>query len=113
MGVVYAEMMRETKNIFEGLNDVTYWPYIGKGYFKCPEKILVLGESHYLTDPKLREEKENDHFLTNDVLVGDYLDQNYMLIYFLFSSVWCLPLNPLLPHSDNFFLVSSEIMMLP
>ena len=77
MGVVYAEMMRETKNIFEGLNDVTYWPYIGKGYFKCPEKILVLGESHYLTDPKLREEKENDHFLTNDVLVGDYLDQNY------------------------------------
>lgn len=77
MGVVYAEMMRETKNIFEGLNDVNYWPYIGKGYFKCPEKILVLGESHYLTDPKLREEKENDHFLTNDVLVGDYLDQNY------------------------------------
>ena len=85
MGVVYAEMMRETKNIFEGLNDVNYWPYIGKGYFKCPEKILVLGESHYLTDPKLREEKENDHFLTNNVLVGDYLNQHYTQCFSSFA----------------------------
>lgn len=85
MGVVYAEMMRETKNIFEGLNDVVYWPYIGHGYFKCREKILVLGESHYLTDPKLRVEKENDHFVTNNVLVGDYLNQHYTQCFSSFA----------------------------
>jgi hypothetical protein len=85
MGVVYAEMMRESKNIFEGLNDVIYWPYIGHGYFKCREKILVLGESHYLADPKRREEKENDHYWTNDVLVGSYLDQNYTQCFSSFA----------------------------
>ena len=74
---VYSEMMKETKSLFHNSKSVKYWPYIGKGYLKCATKILVLGESHYLTDPSKIKKMENYSGWTNEVLIWAYLDQGY------------------------------------
>lgn len=77
MGIVYNEMTKETERLFQNSKNVKYWPYIGKGYFKCKTKILVLGESHYLTDPSRIKEMENYSGWTNEVVIWVYLDQGY------------------------------------
>ena len=69
MGIVYNEMTKETERLFQNSKNVKYWPYIGKGYFKCKTKILVLGESHYLTDPSRIKEMENYSGWTNEVVI--------------------------------------------
>lgn len=77
MGIVYNEMTKETERLFQNSKNVKYWPYIGKGYFKCKTKILVLGESHYLTDLSRIKEMENYSGWTNEVVIWAYLDQGY------------------------------------
>ena len=77
MGKIYDEMIKETKHLFQNSKSVKYWPYIGKGYFECATKILVLGESHYLTDPSRIKEMENYSGWTNEVVIWAYLDQEY------------------------------------
>ena len=77
MGNIYDEMIKETKHLFQNSKSVKYWPYIGKGYFECATKILVLGESHYLTDPSRVKEMENYSGWTNEVIIWGYLDQEY------------------------------------
>lgn len=77
MGKIYDEMIKETELLFQNSKSVKYWPYIGKGYFKCATKILVLGESHYLTDPSRVKEMENYSGWTNEVIIWAYLNQEY------------------------------------
>lgn len=77
MGKIYDEMLEKSEQLFKNSKNVKYWPYIGKGYFESKTKILVLGESHYSSDIKLRDGKEEYPWLTNEVLIADYLDQGY------------------------------------
>ena len=78
MGIIYSGMMKESERLFRNSENVNYWPYIGKGYFNCSTKILVLGDSHYLPDPSKRKKMECEYpWWTNEVVIADYLDQGY------------------------------------
>lgn len=77
MDEIYCGFFKETEKLFKGSKSVRYWPYIGKGYFECPVKILVLGESHYLRNQNEREKMEQYPWWTNEVVVSDYLGQGY------------------------------------
>lgn len=77
MGKIYESAVKMSENLFRNSKYVNYWPYIGKGYFNCAEKILVLGDSHYLSDVSRRSEIEKYHTLTNEVILADYLGQKY------------------------------------
>lgn len=77
MGMIYNNLFEKTETLFKDSNYVNYWAYIGKGYFECAEKILVLGDSHYLPDSSKREKMEKYPWWTNEVIIADYLDQGY------------------------------------
>ena len=77
MGIIYNEMIKESRKRFlhlefDNSTSVNYWPYIGNGYFSSSVKILILGESHYCPDPSNKKEER-----TNELIISDYLDQNY------------------------------------
>ena len=55
---------------------VNFIPFIGKDYWTSNPRILILGESHY-SEIARRREKDFLHRYTFEVVVGEYLNQNW------------------------------------
>lgn len=54
---------------------INFLPFVGKEYNKSTPRILVLGESHYIDDIEMFEKDNNDHLLTRDFFMQDYLGE--------------------------------------
>lgn len=89
---IYTSFFKETEKFFANSSVVKYWPYIGKEYFKSSIKIMILGESHYLRNQNEREKMEKYPWWTNDVVVSEYLGQEYTRSFDSFADFpKCIP----------------------
>ena len=71
----YNRLWSECRKPFEA-TCVNYIPFIGRDYWTSSPRILVLGESHY-SEKERRREKDLLHSYTFEVVVGEYLNQNW------------------------------------
>lgn len=67
----------EFDNHFKKMEGLLYFPFIGDGYSKAKQRILIVGESHYADGNKKSLKLHESNYLTRSVIKNKAIDRVY------------------------------------